>query len=60
MSGYGYDAWLHAGGPRHWREVRCPECGFSWEVEGHEEYGTWWPERDDDLCCPECGEEAEG
>ncbi len=30
-----------------------------WEVIGHTEYGTWWPERDDDLECPECEGEAE-
>jgi hypothetical protein len=55
----GHDAWLHAEGPRYQREVRCPECGISWEVEGHYEYGLWLPERDDDLTCEECGEEAE-
>ena len=55
----GHDAWLHGRGPRHWREVSCPACGFCWEVEGHYEYGLWLPERDDDLYCEECGEEAE-
>ncbi len=55
----GHDAWLHAPGPRHYREVRCAGCGNEWEVLGHEEYGLWLPERDDDLTCEECGGEAE-
>ena len=55
----GHDAWLHAPGPRERREVRCPECGWTWEVEGHTEYGLWLPERDDDLTCEECGAEGE-
>ncbi len=55
----GYDAWLHSPGPRHYREMTCAECGYRWEVLGHTEYGTWWPERDDDLECEECGGEAE-
>jgi len=55
----GHDAWLHAPGPRHYREVTCSECGYCWDVEGHTEYGTWWPEDDDDLTCEECGGEAE-
>ncbi len=39
--------WLeqYARGPRHTREVTCRVCGETWEVEGHEEYGTWWPRR---------------
>ncbi len=44
----GYDALLHAPGPRHHRELTCGECGYRWEVE-----------RDDDLECPECEGEAE-
>ncbi len=55
----GHDAWLHAPGPRERREVRCPECGWTWEVQGHTEYGIWIPERDDDLLCEECGVEGE-
>ncbi len=57
----GFDAWLHAPGPREWREARCPEgaCGWTWEVQGHTEYGIWIPERDDDLLCEECGAEGE-
>ncbi len=55
----GHDAWLHAPGPRHPREVRCPECGWTWEAMGHHEYGLWLPERDDDLLCEECGAEGE-
>jgi DNA-directed RNA polymerase subunit RPC12/RpoP len=55
----GHDAWLHAPGPRHYQEVRCSKCGWSWEVLGHEEYGIWLPERDDELTCEECGAEGE-
>jgi DNA-directed RNA polymerase subunit RPC12/RpoP len=55
----GYDAWLHAQGPRHYRELTCGECGYFWEELGHVEYGIWLPERDDDLECPECEGEAE-
>jgi hypothetical protein len=55
----GQDDWLHAPGPKHYREVTCSGCGYRWEVEGHTEYGTWWPENDDDLACEECGGEAE-
>jgi len=55
----GHDAWLHAPGPRHHREVRCGVCSWTWEVIGHEEYGVWWPECDDALTCEECGAEAE-
>ncbi len=36
-------------------ELECLSCGHVWDVEGHIEYGTWMPERDDDLFCPECG-----
>ena len=49
---------LHARGPRHTREVTCRVCGLSWEVIGHEEYGLWLPERDDDLVCEDCWGEA--
>ncbi len=45
-------------GPIHEVEVRCTECGRTWEVRGHYEYGTWWPERDDDLLCEGCGAEG--
>ena len=55
----GYDAWLHAPGPRERREARCPECDWTWEVIGRTEYGIWIPERDDDLVCEECGAEGE-
>jgi hypothetical protein len=55
----GHDAGLHAPGPREWREARCSECGWTWEVEGHTEYGLWLPERDEDLTCEECGREGE-
>lgn len=55
----GFEAWLHARGPVHWREVRCPECDWTWEVAGHYEYCIWLPERDDDLYCEECGAEGE-
>ncbi len=55
----GYEAWLHSPGPTHYREVRCGECGYRWEVLGHTEYGTWWPERDEHLVCEECGGEVE-
>jgi hypothetical protein len=55
----GHDAWLHAPGPRERREARCNECGWTWEVEGHTEYGLWLPEHDDDLTCEECGAEGE-
>ncbi len=55
----GHDAWLHARGPRHMREVRCPGCGETWEAMGNTEYGVWLPERDDDLLCEECGAEGE-
>ena len=60
MPPYSHDAWLHAPGPRHYREVECEGCGWSWDVEGHYEYGLWIPERDDDLECPVCYEVAEG
>jgi hypothetical protein len=50
---------LHAPGPRHYTEVECPTCGWSWEVEGHYEYGLWVPEREDDLECPVCLEYIE-
>lgn len=46
-------------GPREGREVVCPSCSQAWEVVGYEEYGTWWPERDDDLVCGQCEAEAE-
>ncbi len=54
-------SWLdqYARGPRHHRTVTCSVCGETWDVEGHEEYGTWWPEDDDDLLCPDCWGEAE-
>ncbi len=55
----GHDAWLHAPGPRERREARCPGCGWTWAVEGHTEYGLWYPERDDDVICEECGAEGE-
>jgi hypothetical protein len=55
----GYDAWLHAPGPRHHRELTCTLCRYRWEALGHVEYGIWLPERDDDLECPECEGEAE-
>lgn len=42
---------------REW-ELECLKCGHEWMVEGHEEYGTWMPERDDDLFCPECGSDG--
>jgi hypothetical protein len=54
-----HDAWLHAPGPRVWREARCPECGWRWEVEGYTEYGLWYFERDDDVICEVCGAEGE-
>ncbi len=61
MAWGGYDAWLHAPGPKEERELTCSECGYTWEAEGHNEYGLWLPERDDDLECPEpeCVGEAE-
>ena len=49
MRGYGHDAWLHARGPRHWREVSCPGCGFSWEIEGHEEYIYHYGNRPEEI-----------
>ena len=55
----GLDAWLRARGPRHWREVRYPGCGVTWEASGHYEYGLWLSERDDDMLCDECGAEGE-
>jgi hypothetical protein len=56
----GHDAWPHARGPREQRELTCACCGYQWQVVGHTEYGTWWPERDDDLERPEqCGGEAQ-
>jgi hypothetical protein len=55
----GPDAWLHSPWPREQLEARCPECGRTWEVEGHIDYGLWLPERDDDLFCEECGAEGE-
>jgi hypothetical protein len=55
----GHDGWLHAPGPRHYREVACSECGYRWDVEGREEYGVWYPRDEDDLACEECGGEAE-
>jgi hypothetical protein len=53
-----YETWLHAPGPREWRKARCPECGWRWEVEGHTEYGLWYPERED-VVCQECSAEGE-
>jgi len=55
----GHDAFFHAPGPMEYREARCPGCGRTWEVEGHAEYGLWYPERDDDLLCEGCGAEGE-
>jgi hypothetical protein len=49
----GHDRWLHAPGPWGWREVTCPTCGSSWEVEGRGEYGVWYPRGEDDLACEE-------
>lgn len=48
-------------GPVHEHPARCPDenCGATWLVRGHEEYGTFWLERDDDLLCPDCEEEGE-
>jgi hypothetical protein len=54
------DWYLHAPGPRHHTEVECGGCGWSWEVEGHYEYGRWIPEREDDLECPVCLEAVGG
>ncbi len=42
---------------REWL-FECLKCGHEWMVEGHEEYGTWFPEHDDDLFCPECGSDG--
>ncbi len=40
--------------------ARCPdeECGATWLVEGHEEYGCFFLEREDDILCPDCGREG--
>lgn len=40
---------------KRYTQLECLRCGHVWEVEGHEEYGCWFPEHDDDLHCPECG-----
>ena len=53
--------WLeeYSHGPVSERTLRCSRCELTWEAEGHEEYGWWWPEQDDDALCPECGLEGE-
>jgi hypothetical protein len=52
----GHDTRLHAPNPRERREVRCPECGWRWEVGDHTEYGLGLPERDDLACEGYCAQ----
>jgi hypothetical protein len=41
--------------------ARCldEECGATWLVEGHEEYGCFFLESENDMLCPDCGREGE-
>jgi hypothetical protein len=36
----------------------CPERGHEWEAPAVNELGGVWLERDEDDCCPECGEQG--